>query len=237
MFSFNFLLVQIDSYAIPTIVMLDPNAIRANLDQLRKERGYSYAALSRAIGRNAAYIQQFVVRGSPVRLEDKDRQIIATMLGCDERDLGGSGNGTAGDLDLVHVRRLAVEASAGSGLLVDQETSIGHFTFSRRWLRQLTSATSSDLSIIRVRGDSMAPTLADGDNALVDELQRDPRRDDGVYVLRRDDALMIKRLTMMPSSGLLTISSDNPAYPSWRDCPLSSLDVIGRAVGKAGRVR
>lgn len=217
--------------------MLSPNHIRTNLDRLRKERGYSYAALSRAIGRNSAYIQQFIVRGTPVRLEENDRRVIAAMLGCNDWDLGGPGYGSARALDLVRVRRLAVEASAGSGLIVDQEATLGFCTFSRKWLRQLTLAKPDDLSIIRVKGESMAPTLADGDDALVDEAQRDPRRDDGVYVLRRDDALMIKRLTIMPGSGLLTISSDNPAYPSWRDCPLSSLNVIGRAVGKAGRVR
>lgn len=217
--------------------MLSPNQIRANLDEILKERGYSYAAVSRAIGRNAAYIQQYIVRGSPVRLEEGDRRVIAAMLGCDERDLGGPGYGGAHTPDLVQIRRLAVEASAGPGSIVDQENSIGCFSFPRLWLRRLTSARPGDLSLIRVKGDSMAPTLVDGDEALIDESQRDPCRDDGVYVLRRDDTLLVKRLTITPGSGLLTVSSDNPAYPSWHDCPLTSLNVIGRTVGKVGRVR
>ena len=41
---------------------------RAALARLIEERGEDYAGLSRLIGRNPAYIQQFIKRGSPRRL-------------------------------------------------------------------------------------------------------------------------------------------------------------------------
>jgi len=45
---------------------------------------------------------------------------------------------------------------------------------------------------------------------------------------------MVKRLALAPTSGTLTITSDNPTYPSWRDCPLNSVTILGRVVW-AGR--
>ena len=47
----------------------------------------------------------------------------------------------------------------------------------------------SKLSIIRVEGDSMAPTLNAGDDILVDPADCAERLRDGIYVLRVDEAL------------------------------------------------
>ena len=215
--------------------MQTPDQVRETLDRLIKEQGFGYAAVSRLIGRNSAYIQQFITRGRPARLDEEDRRRISDFLGVDERLLGAPERGADQGGELVQVRRLAVEASAGVGAVVDEELSLGSFGFDRRWLRQLTAAKPEQLSLIRVKGDSMVPTLVDGDEALVDQSRRDPRGGDGIYVLRRDDTLMIKRLTVTPSSGLLTISSDNQAHPTWRDCPLDSLTVIGRTIATIRR--
>lgn len=61
---------------------------RENLVRLATERGESLASLSAIIGRNAAYLQQFVTRGSPKRLADDDRLHLAKFLNVDERLLG-----------------------------------------------------------------------------------------------------------------------------------------------------
>lgn len=219
---------------MPTI-MQTSEQVRETLTTLLKERRVSYGAISQMIGRNRTYIQQFVTRGSPARLEDKDRNTIATFLGVDERRLGAPDRGGDGQGGLVQVRRLSVEASAGVGTIVDEELSLGSFGFDSAWLRRVTSAKPEQLSIIRVKGDSMAPTLVDGDEALIDQSRCDPRSGDGIYVLRRDDTLMIKRVAVAPSSGLLTISSDNPAFPTWRDCPPDSLTVVGRTIATIRR--
>ena len=83
--------------------------------------------------------------------------------------------------------------------------------------------------MIRVAGDSMLPTLADGDNILVDTDDRERLRD-GIYVLRTDDALLVKRLSVNPATKRLAIRSDNDAYPSWDDCDPATVAVIGRVV-------
>jgi phage repressor protein C with HTH and peptisase S24 domain len=205
---------------------------RAALQRLIEERREDYAGLSRLIGRNPAYIQQFIKRGTPRKLSEKDRKILAGYFGISEAVLSGVEN--APTSDLVRIHRLDVGASAGFGATAEGEERIGHMAFDPKWLRQLCRAAPDDLSFIRVQGDSMSPTLSDGDDILVDTSDAAERLRDGIYVLRRDDALMVKRLALNPSTRRANIKSDNTAYPEWRDCELATLDVIGRVVW-AGR--
>ncbi len=68
--------------------MSDPAAVRAYLQRLAEERGNSLMSLSKLIGRNPAYLQQFVARGSPAVLAEDDRLVLAKHFRIDERLLG-----------------------------------------------------------------------------------------------------------------------------------------------------
>jgi phage repressor protein C with HTH and peptisase S24 domain len=207
---------------------------RAELARLIAERREDYAGLSRMLGRNAAYIQQFIKRGVPRKLAEDDRRKLATYFGIEEALLGGPASQPEVAKDLIAIPRFDVRASAGYGAFTEGETPIAHLGFDQHFLKQLCSANPRDLSIIRVRGDSMYPTLADGDDIMVDRSASGTRVQDGIYVLRRDDTLTVKRIAVHPGSKRLTISSDNNAYPSWPDCDPADVDVIGRVVW-AGR--
>lgn len=61
---------------------------RALIVERAAERGVSLSRLSAVIGRNAAYVQQYVRRGSPRVLPELDRRLIACYLDIDERSLG-----------------------------------------------------------------------------------------------------------------------------------------------------
>ena len=54
--------------------------VRTALDALIRERGEDYSAISRLLGRNPAYIQQFIKRGSPRRLAEEDRVRLAAYF-------------------------------------------------------------------------------------------------------------------------------------------------------------
>jgi len=203
------------------------------LDQLIRARGEDYASLSRFIGRNPAYIQQFIRRGSPKRLAEHDRARLAQYLGVGEDVLGGPTPRAPAASSFCAVPQLSVEASAGPGTLPSGEAVLAHFGFDRRWLRTL-SRTPDKLSIISVRGDSMQPTLAEGDDILVDTGDGAERLRDGIYVLRVEGALLVKRLARNPATGRISIRSDNLAYPAWDECAATDIHVIGRVVW-AGR--
>jgi hypothetical protein len=207
---------------------------RAALARLIAERGEDYAGLSRLIGRNAAYIQQFIRRGTPRRLAEADRRILARYFGVDEAVLGAPaaepGQG------LRPVPRLDVDAAAGAGAYDGDERGGGHIAFDPAWLRRVARGAPDQLSIIRVAGDSMAPTLADGDDILVDRGDAAARLRDGIYVLRIEGALVVKRLALNPAARTLSIRSDNPAYPGWPDCDPAAVDVVGRVVWAGRRI-
>lgn len=61
---------------------------RARVLQLAEERKVSLASLSRLVGKNASYLQQFATRGSPKRLGEDERLMLAKFFGVDERELG-----------------------------------------------------------------------------------------------------------------------------------------------------
>ncbi|MBV1687997.1 transcriptional regulator [Novosphingobium sp. G106] len=203
---------------------------RERLLELSAERGVSLAQLSALIGRNSAYLQQFVRKGSPRKLEEGDRATLARFFGVSEGELGASEEKSS-NMDWIDVPRLALGASAGPGALAQDEQPIGAFRFGRAWLRR-QGLDPRGLSAISVDGDSMEPVLRDGDEILVDSAPRPLR--DGIHVVRVDGALLVKRLeTGRP--GLIVLKSDNPAYDPIELTP-RDVDVVGRVVWKGGRL-
>ena len=208
---------------------------RLTLERLCLERGEDFAGLSRMLGRNPAYIQQYVRRGVPRRLKEEDRRKLARYFGVSEAMLGGPEE-NASESGLLPVNRHPVSVSAGPGAVPGGELGKPYFAFDERWLKSLTASSPSKLSIVRVQGDSMSPTLNAGDDILVDLADCEDRLRDGIYVLRIDDALVVKRLALSPRGGRATIQSDNPAYPDWPDCDIGEMHCIGRVIWSGRKV-
>nr|WP_047167992.1 S24 family peptidase [Sphingomonas sp. Y57] len=205
--------------------------VRAALDTLIRERGEDYSAISRLLGRNPAYIQQFIKRGSPRRLAEEDRIRLAAYFRVPEARLGGRSsdrsNGAAAAAALVTIPRIAIGASAGPGGVAEIEERDRPIAFDDGMLRDLGAGRRTALSIIRVAGDSMEPTLRNGDDILVDRDAIEIRTG-GIYVLRLDDLLMVKRL-LRDQRGLV-VHSDNPAHPEVVGFDPGTLQVIGRVL-------
>jgi len=209
---------------------------RERLADLARAQGSSLAALSRMIGRNSTYLQQYITKGSPRKLEEDDRRKLAQFFGVSESDLGGREESSyvapsRSSGEWVEVPRLPLEASAGSGALGAEEIPFDAFQFSRRWLRE-QGLEPAQLSSIRVMGDSMDPLLRDGDEILVDRTPRPFR--EGVHVVRLGEALHVKLLQAVPP-GSLRLISQNAAYEPV-DVAMDDVDVVGRVVWKGGRL-
>jgi hypothetical protein len=196
-------------------------AVRKQLDQLIRKSGRGYAEVSRLIGRNAAYVQQYIKRGVPRRLAEADRRILALHFGVSEALLGGPADLTSslapeGAVHMTHEVRFLVATQRG--LTVD-----GAF------LPRLRPDAPESLAAHAVEGDSMAPTLLAGDHLLLDLADRGPARD-GVYVIEGESAPLVKRLSVNPVNHRVAILSDNAAYPSFPDCDPADIRIMGRVV-------
>lgn len=130
------------------------------------------------------------------------------------------------------VKRYEVSVSAGPGVIPSAEQSSDGLMFPRPWL--LRRGIAADLSgLVKVKGDSMAPTIQDGATVL---LQFQPSiTTEGVYVFRRDGQVFVKRLHPLeiapdgrPTS--VAVISDNSEYPPevLAGAALGEVRIIGR---------
>ena len=202
------------------VSMMD--AIRQMLIETVQREGSSLLRLSRLLGRNDAYLHQYVHRGSPRRLPERERAILADFLGLSQEALGGPA-GTGG----VPIRRLDVVASAGPGALGDDDRLASIERFPAPMLRRLVPDPAT-LSMIIARGDSMSPTIADGDDILVDTADRRVGVRPAIFVLRIDAALVVKRLRR--EDQMVIVASDNPAAAPIAPIAVAEVDVVGRVV-------
>jgi len=205
---------------------------RARLVELAEAGRTSLASLSAMLGRNPSYLQQFVRKGSPRKLEEADRRKLAEFFGVSEVELGADPDHVrARDADdFIAVPRLPLDASAGPGAFSAEEISFDAFRFSRRWLREM-GLEGADLSAIRVEGDSMEPVLRSGDEIFVD---RNKRSGEGIHVVRIGDALHVKQVQASAPGRLMLVSANDSYAPI--DLAREEVEVIGRVVWKGGRI-
>ena len=115
----------------------------------------------------------------------------------------------------------------GEPLSIDRA---GELAMSYEWLGRNLHHTTGNLASIQVYGDSMAPTLLDGDTIIIDRGIRAVDVD-GIYVITRRGKRLVKRL-QDPLDDTLVIISDNPKYGSVT-IPrgnVAEIEVIGRMV-------
>ncbi|BEH08844.1 XRE family transcriptional regulator [Geobacter sulfurreducens subsp. ethanolicus] len=132
------------------------------------------------------------------------------------------------------VPRFEVKASAGGGAIIHSEQIVDHLYFKTEWVKNVLGIPRDFLALISVQGDSMEPTLSNGDLILVDT--RASRVEDGaIYVVQYDDALLVKRL-QKKYDGSVVIRSDNTLYEPeiLHGEEAINLKIVGRVVWAGG---
>lgn len=133
------------------------------------------------------------------------------------------------------IPRYTVEASAGHGAVCDDENSMDFLAVKKSWLVQ-RGLSADMLAIIKVKGNSMEPDLKDGDLILIDRARTEAGSMDegGIYVVRFDSDLFIKRVQHLPGSRLMLVSS-NPVYHpvTVEPADLGGVKIIGRVIYSA----
>lgn len=96
------------------------------------------------------------------------------------------------------------------------------------WLgRYAGSANRNSLALFPCVGDSMAPTIGDGDLAIIDSSQT-RIVGDAIYALSYSGSFFIKRVQVLP--GKIIVKSDNPGYSPFEVSgpDLDNIKVLGR---------
>ena len=122
-----------------------------------------------------------------------------------------------------------VQASAGGGAVNHDETEVYSLAFPPAYLKRLTSSSPANLAIISVKGESMEPTLVDDDIVLLDASKTNLSYD-GLFVIRFDDALHVKRVGRSGKKGHITIISDNRSlYPPF-EVAANEVEAVGKVL-------
>lgn len=203
--------------------------LKARADQI----GITPAHVAELAGVNRSFVYD-ILRGRSTRPSIKRLADVARVLKVD-RDwlLHGIGEVEGRpplieneDESFVAVARAGARPTSGSEAPADNPERAYHFR--RSWIRQKLRASHSQLRIMLVQGDSMAPTLFDGDAVLVDLSQTTPAPP-GIFVMDDGMGLVAKRLEHIPNSDppAVRVISDNKLYPE-HECTADDIKIVGR---------
>ena len=193
----------------------------------RGKAGWSHdktAAAARALDVSTDYLHGLTDDPRPA---DQLIRALSAAQGLEDPAARAS---AADDGDYVGVSELA--SAAGDGAVVDHERVTGRVKFRRAWLARHGLA-ARNCRVIKVSGESMEPTLADGCSILVNHASR-RRRVGHIYVVRTDDGLIVKRAGR-DESGVWRLVSDNPNKHVWPTRPWPPDAVIVGEVKWAAR--
>jgi SOS-response transcriptional repressor LexA len=119
------------------------------------------------------------------------------------------------------------ELAAGAGRANAEEEVVERLAFRREWLSRI-GVSPAQAVLVKVRGDSMQPTLADGDLVLIDRARTEGSKGRVYALVDVSGDTRVKRLDR-PDRATLVLRSDNPAHPLElrRGPDLDRLRIIG----------
>lgn len=182
------------------------------------------AGIAAAFGVSSQTLNGWRKRGQ-VSADESDR--IAAIIGA-ETHLSDQDS----DPDILHIPRPDTWASMGMGApIVDHVDVVDTVRVRLSELRRQAASFTAprNLRILAAYGDSMSPTLNDGDVLLVDCGITEVKID-AVYVLEKDEELFVKRIQR--KNGTWIVLSDNKLYESYAvtDAERQRFVVRGRVV-------
>ena len=205
------------------------------LTALAKQKGGT-AALAQSAGISKRTLEKWLAGETQPKADALKK--IASSTSVDLNWLvTGEGTPTGGRSDeFVPVPLLDVRAAAGAGAWNERDVVKEIIPLTRAMLRQL-GAPAGNLHLIEAIGESMSPLIEHGDLLLVDANDRLVERG-GVFVLRSDQGLQVKRIRPRPE-GKISVTSENPLYAreDKKDIAPDDIDVIGRVLAFMRRAR
>lgn len=129
---------------------------------------------------------------------------------------------------------LLLENTTQNGITFARESIRDYWQLPDRVLGRMGLAPAS-MACFPVQGDSMDPTICDGDVVFIDTRHRVPSPP-GVYALADEfGGVVVKRLEVVSRPGddpiTVRVSSDNPRHLD-RELTLGEIHIIGRYVGR-----
>lgn len=233
---------------------MDP--VRTLLQTLIDDRRLTLSDVSLKIGKNHAYLQQFIKRNVPAKLPEDVRAKLAELFGIDETLLGGPLRDprmkAEFSLPPKSLPEFDVRAGASYGGGLDDEGNwetdgaagqkpIAHWGLPESYVRSELGLTFGHSDVLPVRGDSMDDgtinALRSGDRVIVDRLDIDPRQG-GIFAVWDGAGVIVKQVELVRGEDppRIICKSRNANYTPIELVIDGNVHVIGRISAKIARM-
>ncbi len=105
---------------------------------------------------------------------------------------------------------------------------LGVIPFAADWIRDMYRGSIMHLKVVRGRGDSMEPTIRDGDFVLIDTSRRRLDEQDVVWAVSYGELGMIRRLRQLPGGGVELMPDNAVVRPT--EAHDGELHIMGRVI-------
>ena len=222
---------------------MDP--VLNHIDRALRLKNLSDAAASKlAVGNYSLIKNMRTSRGDDKRYNFQALKRLAEVLDLElyfgpPRDTGPIETVILDGDDYAHIPLHDALLAAGAGAENPDESIIDHLAIRKDWLAKVCVPPSA-ARLARVHGDSMEPTMWDGDMVMINTASPAPqpraraaqdRRRAPVYALIDNGEARIKRIER-PSDDSMLLISDNPDYlPELRQGKdIQAIQIIGKVV-------
>lgn len=211
------------------------------IKEIRKYHNYTQEEFAHLIGANNKQTVSDLENGKQKTLKEEQTQIIIDKFKISKRwlllgegsmfekssDSQSDNENNIVNLKMIKAPIMSVKASAGRGNEHYDVVTTGELLIDRMLFKVLPNL--KDIRAIEVEGDSMYPTLKEGDYVIIEENSH--FSGDGIYVLQWDSVLLVKRL--QAGAGKIDIISDNQRYAVNTFDPMDdqrSFHIVGKVI-------
>lgn len=200
------------------------------------ELGMSQSELARRVGVSQGTIAQLI---SGRNRSSAYLHKIARALGTTPEYLGGETDDAsvgavlsptpqmiAEQLGMTLIPEIDLHFALGGGSFVDRHVNTTMVPYRTDWLNHITRGKPADIFLTKGDGDSMIPTILDGDDIIVNRSEQIIDKQDKIWALGYGDLVSIKRVMRLPN-GRYSLNSDNHAV--W---PVEALEEELRVIGR-----
>lgn len=224
-------------------------AVGNNIEALREERGWKRPKLAALMGTTPQQVERLEKGQRKLSLEWIEKAAAAFQVDAARiiaaQHVPGSGTATPEHLPASSLPSTLDDFAAEHGLALVEQVDLalgmgatyldgnkpevlGIVPFRADWLRGLHEGPIERLKVVSGRGDSMEPTIRDGDIVLVDTAQRLVKDQDMIWAVAYGELGMIRRVRVTPRGTWMLMPDNAVVRPD--EVGDGEASIIGRVI-------
>lgn len=218
-------------------MIIDPETTRNQFIRFMKEKNLKIKPWAKAAGAAEGAIHNYI-SGRTASLTYVTLQKLALAAGCTVGEMLQEPTAKEVSGKFTRIKHLEVHASAGGGFEITSEPEAEPYYFRKTWLETHFGGHDGKLRVVHFDGDSMLPTIHNGDVGIVlTGITSEDFQSGKIYVLWDGRGLVVKRLEAIISNRpKIRIISDNASLYSPYEIDAEDAHIVGKVLWRAGDI-